>query len=135
MVGDWEGTGWQLSPAGKTEIKCREFVAIRAGGGILTISDHQARKRPGAENFESEREAFFTVIYTDKFLLNAYGASGKLFEAEAKVGQKKMEWEIPGAGMRMSLYVDAEGVWIEEGFRKTENGEEKVFELILRKVK
>jgi len=142
LVGKWQGESWmQLGPGERRIARGTEVVQRKLDGLLVTIEGIHKRKL-GDNTAESVvHNAFAVVSYDEKanrFRFQAYTGRGNYAEAEAKVGDKTLEWglRIPQGGeVRYTIKLNEKGQWFEIGEVSRDSKEwQKFFEMTLERV-
>jgi len=139
LVGEWKGDGWiMLGPNQKNTLTETESVQGKLGGVIVLIEG--VGKRTGSD--EVTHNALAVVAYDQhhqRFRFSAYHSRGDFADAEAKIGDKTLEWgfDLPNMGtIRYAIKLNAEGKWFEIGERSADGKTwQKFFEMTLSRRK
>jgi hypothetical protein len=143
LTGEWKGESWtEFVPRQRHTSTGTETVQSKLGGLLLVIEGVHRRKGDGKEPGKVVHGAFGVVSYDEKakrYRFQAYTNRGNYTEAEAKVGDKKLEWgfRIPQFGdVRYTIALNEKGQWFEIGEVSTDGKQwRKFFEMTLARVK
>jgi hypothetical protein len=122
LVGRWQGESWlEFAPGQRRTSRGTETVQSKLGGLLLTIEGVHRRRADGRGEGAVVHNAFAVVSYDDKakrYRFQAFTAQGQYADAEAKVGDRRLEWglRVPGFGeVRYAITLNDKGQWSETG--------------------
>jgi len=143
LVGRWQGESWmEFAPGQRRTSRGTETVQSHLGGLLLTIEGIHRRPSENGREGAVVHNAFAVVTYDDKakrYRFQAYTGAGQHTDAEAKVGDGRLEWglRIPGFGdVRYTITLNDKGQWSEIG-EVSKDGKEwrQFFAMTLDRVK
>lgn len=118
-VGDWQGSGWSVTPSGeRIEFSLAETVSEKAGGTVLVLEGHGIRTEGAAAGTTTHDG--FVLIYRDalgRLRWNGHEASAASVDTELSITEDGLRWSLPadhGAIVRFTIRLDAAN-WIEFG--------------------
>jgi hypothetical protein len=143
LTGEWKGESWtEFVPGQRHTSTGTETVQSKLGGLLLVIEGVHRRKGGEKEAGAVVHGAFGVLSYDEKakrYRLQAYTNRGNYTEAEARVGDNKLEWgfRIPQFGdVRYTITVNEKGRWFEIGEVSTDGKQwRQFFEMTLERVK
>jgi hypothetical protein len=142
LVGRWKGESWmEFAPGQRSTSLGTETIESKLGGLLLTIDGVHRRKVGEKAAGDVVHHAFTVVSYDEqakRYRFQAFTARGNYTEAEAKVGDGKLEWgfRIPQFGdVRYTITVTEKGQWSEIGEVSSDGKQwRKFFEMNLVRV-
>jgi hypothetical protein len=143
LAGQWKGESWTEFVPGQRQLsQGTETVESKLNGLLVVIEGVHQRKNADKGAGNVAHHAFAVVSYDEKgkrYRLQAYTDKGNYTEAEAKVGDGKLEWgfSIPKFGqVRYTVTLTEKGQWFEIGEVSTDGKQwRKFFEMTLERVK
>jgi S-adenosylhomocysteine hydrolase len=115
MLGEWQGTGWQLTPAGqRAEASITERAELRLSGGAIVV---EGLGRVGDRVVHSALGVITREAATGIYRMRAFRADGHMVDTVIEIGEGSYQWgfEDPRAGrIRYTVRFSAD-TWEEEG--------------------
>ena len=136
LAGDWEGDAWMImGPEGRTAVRQREWVRWVAGGTVLAI---QGVGRLASDSSRVVHDAFATIALGNDRRTVSFRAQtmhGQL-DPTFRIVPNGFDWEMVDPRTKMQIHyemrLDAQGRWVEKGFRTGPTGERiQFFEMTL----
>ena len=128
LVGQWKGTGWiAFGPGQRRTFNQTETVQLKVDGALALIDGLGKGKVPGKQEDVTVHSAFAVVSYDSKanaFRFRAYRAGGNWIDADAKVGDRKLEYEFHderAGDIRFTIVINEKGQWFEVGENSGQN--------------
>jgi len=142
-IGEWKGDGWiEMIPGQRHTFVQTESVQPKLGGVLLLIEGLGKRKAMPGESEAVSHNALAVVSYdgvSKTYRFRSYIMQGHSLETEAKVGDKRVEWSMPGPGggtIRYTITLNDKGQWFEIGERSADGKVwTRFFEMTLQRVK
>lgn len=143
LVGQWKGESWtEFVPGQRQMSQGTETIQNKLNGLLVVIEGVHQRKVADKGAGDVVHHAFGVVSYDEKgkrYRFQAYTDRGNYTEAEARVGDGKLEWgfRIPQFGeVRYTITLTEKGQWFEIGEVSADGKEwRKFFEMTLDRVK
>jgi hypothetical protein len=142
LVGQWTGEGWtEFIPGQRRSFRSTETVQRKLDGLLVTIEGLHRGQMGNSGEEVVVHNAFALISYDARakaYRFQAFTARGNREDAEAKIGDGKLEWsmKIPQFGdVRYSIALDGKGQWSEVGEVTRDGKVRKFFEMTLRKAK
>lgn len=134
MVGDWEGSGWAMTPSGKENTEVKESITYALNGTILQVNGL------GTKENKVVHEAFGVITFnpfTKAYGMDAYVAKGMKTAATVEIlDEGKIKWYFkagPNMTIKYMLTVE-DGIWTEIGERSMDGENwQQFFEMTLKK--
>lgn len=128
LVGEWDGTAWyDMGPSGRQQLRQQEWIVPAAGGTVITVKGLGTMAMPDGST-RTMHDAF-AVVHRDQngrgAMMRAFTAEGRWMDMDLTIRDDGYTWGMtdPRAGrIRYEMHFDAEGRWVERGFRQ--QGEE-----------
>ena len=127
MVGEWEGSGWMFTQAGKKEtFEQTENIQWKLDGAVLMIEGQ------GKNEGKVVHDALAIISYNprkEEYGFRSYLANGMSGDYPAKIlAENTMEWtiEAPGRTITYIITLNEKGQWQEKGMMKM--GEKPAFQ-------
>lgn len=140
MVGQWKGTGWIDTQAGRQTFQGTETVQKKLNGLALLVEGRFTNTSPGAKPDEVIHETLAVLSYDEGskgYKFNTYLAGGMKGEHELKLIDGGWQWfiQFPGGQIRYTTKFDS-GSWVEGGEMTRDGGAtwRKFFEMTLKRV-
>jgi hypothetical protein len=143
LAGSWTGEGsMQLGLGERRTVRVTETGQFKLDGLVFLVEGHGKTKFPGQDTEVTVHHAFATISFDEQsgqFRFRAYTMDGRYLDAEARVGDRKVQWgfEDPRMGtVRYLISLTPEGEWRETGEASRDGGDwRQFFEMRLRKTK
>jgi hypothetical protein len=143
LLGQWKGESWmEFRPGQRAILVGTETIQSKLGGLLVTIEGVHRRKVGEKEAGDVVHQAFAVVSYDEKakrYRFQAFTDRGNYTEAEAKIGDGKLEWgfRVPQFGdVRYTITVTENGRWSEIGEVSSDGKQwRKFFEMNLVRVR
>lgn len=122
LIGEWEGEAWmQMGPGQPETVEQQERVEWAAGGEVLVI------RGLGRQGGRVVHDAVGTIAWdsrSGRYTMWTYRAGSGASTPDLTVEPGVVVWSLatPGAEIRFTMRLDAEGRWTEKGERSTDGG-------------
>jgi hypothetical protein len=134
LIGEWEGEAWmQMGPGQPETVAQQERVEWAAGGEVLVI------RGLGRQGGRVVHDAVGTIAWdsrSGRYTMWTYRAGTGASTPDLTVEPGVVVWGLatPGAEIRFTMRLDAEGRWTEKGERSTDGGKTwvPVFDIVFR---
>lgn len=127
MVGEWTGSGWMFTQAGKREtFQQTENIQWKLDGAVLMIEGQ------GKNEGKIVHDALAIISYNpmkEEYGFRSYLANGRSGDYQAKIlADNTLEWtiEAPGRTITYLITLNEKGQWHEKGMMKM--GEKPAFQ-------
>lgn len=123
LLGEWEGTGWMLSPDGRRgEFSVRERVTPRASGYGVSLEGHGS-VFVGPDQQERTVHDAFALIWAEPdggFGMRTVVMQGHTLQVEPEITGNRLVWGFDAGPMGETRYttVVEDGVWTATGERR-----------------
>lgn len=120
-VGEWEGSGWALSRAGRDEFTIHESVEPKLGGLALLVQGLGTSKHPETGEEIVTHDALAVVTWDpegDRYVFQHYTADGRHGQAELEQTAEGWRWGFrdPHSGVHVRFTAEiGEQTWHERG--------------------
>jgi len=141
-VGEWEGSGWAVSRAGREEFTIHESVESKLGGLALLVQGLGKSKQPGTGEEVVTHDALAVLTWDpegDRYVFRHYTADGRHGESELVTTDDGWRWGFQdphsGVHVRFTAEIGAE-TWHERGEVSLDGGAtwRPMLEMELRRV-
>jgi len=140
MLGEWDGTGWTLTPTGdRSEFEVHESIRSRSGGHGVTFEGRgMAPTGPDGE-MQIVHDAF-ALIWAERdgsYAMRSVVMQGFSLQVIPEIGENTFAWGFDAGPYGETRYVSTieDGVWHELGERRVGDGEWTIFlEMTLARV-
>lgn len=119
MAGEWVGSGWMFTQAGKKEtFEQTENIQWKLDGAVLMIEGQ------GKKEGKVVHDALAIISYDpskEEYAFRSYLANGRSGDYKAKVlAENTLEWmiEAPGRTITYIITINEKGQWYEKGMMK-----------------
>ena len=141
-VGEWEGSGWAVSRAGREEFTIHESVESKLGGLALLVQGLGKSRRPDGGEEVVSHDALAVLTWDpegDRYVFRHYTADGRHGESELVTTDDGWRWGFQdphsGVHVRFTAEIGAE-TWHERGEVSLDGGAtwRPMLEMELRRV-
>lgn len=126
MVGEWEGDAWAQRAEGRFTVRQQEWVALEAGGTVLSIRGRGTLTVNGQDRVIHQA---FAVIHQNHektgLMMRAFTAEGHWLDPRIELTENGYTWYMhdPRIGdIRYEMKIDEQGRWVEDGYASTDQG-------------
>lgn len=94
LQGNWEGSGWVVTPAGREESSVKEFAAYEAGGTVMMLRGKGFKVEDGAEKIVHDAVGvLYYDVFEKKYKLHSFISRGMNTVANVEIlDQGKFKW-------------------------------------------
>ena len=120
MVGEWQGTGWSMTRAGKESSIIKEKVECKLDCHILAVNGQGTRLDPSTQESVIVHDAFGVITFdneTGKYMIRAHKKDNVVDAELIFLADRLFQWSIPAPGGMVRFTVDftQPGTWKETG--------------------
>ncbi|WP_428406993.1 hypothetical protein [Hyphococcus sp.] len=141
MKGEWDGTGWRVTPQGREDFAAHELVEPQVEGLVLLLHGRGwALHEDGSIGEEAGHLALGVLSYDAfrrTYVFDSYVKEGYQVRGNPAVGDNEFRWSHPaGPGVEMKYHarLTDDGEWLETGERCEAEACSLFLEMRLKKI-
>ena len=130
VAGNWEGTGWMMTQAGKSTFDQTETIQYKLDSTLMIIEG------VGMSNGNVVHNAYAIISYDKEegeYSFRSYLPNGQTGEFDAELKDNKLYW-YPNDNVRYIIWLNEKDQWYETGEYKNGENWMQFFEMTLDRI-